>query len=238
VLPSCALVRVDRLASGVEFGLDLVDWGRYNDDLADGRTTSNVHWVLPDSPDRWSVRRGPSDDEFDDAIELISDANDDVSMRMIARITTRTNRLLDVEGQPLDGEARFSLDLDIRRERGEVPRARLVVDNFVDTDPTVEPVSTRLREVLVPLDVPDDGEWHSVSIDLPPETFADEDGRDANAALLYFELPPAFRSKVAFDNVEVVEWREGALFPGGIWLEADRIRAPEAGTFEVEISGC
>jgi poly-gamma-glutamate capsule biosynthesis protein CapA/YwtB (metallophosphatase superfamily) len=238
VLPSCALVRVDELAPGVEFGIDLVDWGRFNDDLDDGAVTSTFPWVLPPSPDRWTIRRGASGDDFDDAVELISDANDEVTLRMIARITTKTNRLLDLDRQPLDGAARFSIELDVLRERGEVPQARLGVDNFVDTDPTVEPVSTRLREVIVPLDVPADGAWHSLSIDLPPETFAAEDGKGANAALLAFDVPPAFRARVALDNVEIVEWREGALFPDGIWMEADRIRAPEAGTFDVQVSGC
>ena len=102
-LPPCLLLRADELPDGVEYGLDLFRWGGFDDNTADGDRGAPMHWVTPESPDRWSLVQGPTDDPNDDALELITDANEPVSTRFVARVGVTEHRLYDTDdGRPAD----------------------------------------------------------------------------------------------------------------------------------------
>ena len=76
-MPTCALVRTDRLSEDVEVGVDLFGWGRFDDDTADGRSRAPLNWIAPSDAERWQFVTGASGDRFDDALELFADKDSD-----------------------------------------------------------------------------------------------------------------------------------------------------------------
>ncbi|MGI9646404.1 MAG: CapA family protein [Ilumatobacteraceae bacterium] len=238
-LAACALVRSDQLPIGTELGVDLYGWGRFDDDTADGRRNLPMHWRVPDESDRWARTAGRTLDPLDDAVELLTDPEQKTTMRLLARVDLAEHRLFDVAGIPLDAPARLEITMDVKRERGEQPSLRFVTFDFEDTDPTEEPATTRLREIRQPLDVPADGDWHRVSVELPDDLFApDREGHTANTATLLVDAPPALRGRLAVDNVRIVEWRGPMRGAKSTWLAADLVRAPGADDVELTVSGC
>jgi poly-gamma-glutamate capsule biosynthesis protein CapA/YwtB (metallophosphatase superfamily) len=238
-LPPCLLLRADQLPRGVEYGLDLFRWGGFDDNTADGERGSPMHWVTPESPDRWSLVQGPTDDPNDDALELVTDANEPVSARFVARVGVAEHRLYDTDdGRPADAAPTYTISLDASRTRGEEPQLRLVVYTVDDEDPTTDPESTVIRDLDLPLPVDDGAGWTPITIELPADTFGPVDGKTADAALLYVITPPAFRGVLAIDNVRIYEWRGIPPTAIEMWTEVDAIRAPEPGTFPITVSGC
>jgi poly-gamma-glutamate capsule biosynthesis protein CapA/YwtB (metallophosphatase superfamily) len=238
-LPPCLLVRADLLPDGVEYGLDLFRWGGFDDGTADGDRGAPMHWATPASADRWGLVQGPTDDPHDDAMELLTDANEPVSTRFSARVPLLEHRVYDTDdGRPADAEARYTIALDARRERGEQPELRLVLYTVDDEDPTSDPESTVLRDVELPLPVGDGGEWAPVTVELPDELFEPVDGQPVEAALLYVITPPAFRGLLAIDNVRFYEWRGDPPSTLPMWVEADAVRAEVPGTYALSASGC
>ncbi len=165
-LPPCFVMRADLLDDGVEYGIDLFDWGGFDDFTADGDRGRPMHWITPADPDRWAMVQGSSDDPFDDALELISDSNKPVTARFAARINVSRHKIYDTdEGRPADAPPSYSITFDAKRERGESPSLRFVVYNVDDSDPTSDPESLELRDVEIPFDLPDDSEWHSITLE-------------------------------------------------------------------------
>ncbi len=238
-LAACALVRNDLLPVGSELGVDLFGWGRFDDDTADGRRDLPMHWRVPEESDRWARTAGRTLDPLDDAVELLTDPEERTTMRLLARVDLAEHRLFDGSGDPLDASARLEVTMDVRRDRGEQPSLRFVTFDFEDTDPTAAPETTRLREVRQSLDVPADGEWHHVSVELPRDLFAaDPDGHTANTATLLVDAPPALRGRLAVDNVRIIEWRGPMRGARSTWLAADVVHAPGARQIELTVSGC
>jgi poly-gamma-glutamate capsule biosynthesis protein CapA/YwtB (metallophosphatase superfamily) len=238
-LPPCLLLRADELPDGVEYGLDLFRWGGFDDNTADGDRGAPMHWVTPESTDRWSLVQGPTDDPNDDALELITDANEPVSARFVARVGVIEHRLYDTDdGRPADASPSYTISLDARRQRGEEPELRLVVYTVDDEDPTSDPESTVIRDVEFPLPVADGDGWTPITIDLPADLFTPVGGKTADAALLYVVTPPAFRGLLAIDNVRIYEWRGMPPTAIEMWTELDAIRAAEPGTYRITVSGC
>lgn len=238
-LPPCLLLRADELPDGVEYGVDLFRWGGFDDNTADGDRGEPMHWVTPESSDRWSLVQGSTDDPNDDALELVTDANEPVSARFVARVGIAEHRLYDTdEGRPADATPSYTISLDAFRERGEEPELRLVVYTVDDEDPTSDPESTVIRDVEIPLPVTDGNGWNPTTIELPDDIFASVDGKPADAALLYVIAPPAFRGLLAIDNVRIYEWRGAPPTAIEMWTEVDAIRAAEPGTYSITVSGC
>ena len=132
-----------------------------------------MHWVTPESSDRWSLVQGPTDDPNDDALELVTDANEPVSTRFVARVGIAEHRLYDTDdGRPADAAPSYTISLDALRERGEEPELRLVVYTVDDEDPTSDPESTVIRDVEIPLPVTDGDGWNPMTIELADDIFA------------------------------------------------------------------
>ncbi len=239
VLNNCTLVRSDRLPAGAELGVDLFRWGRFDDDTADGRRDVPLHITVPDDSDRWARTAGRTLDPVDDAIELLTDPERRTTMRLLARVVLAEHRLHDRKGVPVDGPARVEITMDVRRHRGEEPRVRFVTFDFEDEDPTRAPTTTRLREYLLPIDVPADGEWHSFSAQLPADLFApDAEGHTANTATLLIDTPPALRGRLAVDNLRIVEWRGPTDTKYAAWKAADLVFHAGGHTVDLTVSGC
>ena len=88
----------------------------------------------------------------------------------------------------------------------------------------------------MPIDVPDDGQWHELSLSIPDSIV--QQARDGVTALnLIIALPPAHLGTVALDDVEVLEWRGRARADRPVWAPADLIRSTDE-TAEVVVRSC
>ncbi len=238
-LNACALVRTDDLDSGVFVGTDLFDWGDFDRSTAQVRPTRfPVNWLVSKDSERWAYDIGASGTNFDRAFTLFSDTDTTTTVRIGARMDIDAHRLFDRDGQPLDAPATYEIALDAKRIRGETPKIRLVSFDFDDTDPTVDPESTRLHEVELNIPVPDDGRWHRVTIVVPDTLFGSaETGDVPNSTTMLIDTPPALRGELTIDNVMFIEWRGATQSDVATWVEGDIIRAIE-NEATVETSGC
>jgi poly-gamma-glutamate capsule biosynthesis protein CapA/YwtB (metallophosphatase superfamily) len=238
-LPACLVVRADELPSGIEYGLDLFDWGRFDDMMADGERGVPMHWVVPESVTSWALVQGKSPDPSDDALQIITDANRTVATRFVARVSFAEHRLYDTDsGRPADTTPTYTLEFDAKRERGESAFARINMYDVDDADPTSDPTSTLLRTVDVPLAIDESDEWSRYVIPLTPDLFAERDGLSADAAMISLVVEPAFRGRFTFDDVRVMEWRGSPSTSLPLWTEVDALRSPDVRSFAVSVSGC
>jgi poly-gamma-glutamate capsule biosynthesis protein CapA/YwtB (metallophosphatase superfamily) len=239
VLSACQLIRTDNLQQGVEVGIDLFDWGRFDNDTADGQRNQPLHWKAGSDDESWAISRGATNSPYDDALEIFTSANQKVTVAIAARIDLDAHRVFDPDGRPLDAPATYELLLDVKRKRGEAPIARLVSFWFDDTNPTSNPKTARLNEVRLTIDVPADEKWHSVSLPIPTElTAATEVGLVPNTATLLIDAPPALQATLAIDNVQIIEWRGASVSGTPIWVEGDLVRRTSSAPTEVSVSGC
>lgn len=239
LLPACSNVRTDVLDRNTFVGTDLFDWGDFDRSTAELRPKRfPVNWLVSRDSERWAYDVGASGSDFDRAFTMFSDTDDTTTVRIGARVDVDAHRLFDDDGGPLDAPASYEVALDARRVRGKTPQVRVITFEFDDTDPTVDPDSKRLHEVELPIQVPDDGEWHRISIPIPDAVFApDAVGSVPNAATMLIDAPPALRGELTIDNVMFIEWRGATRSPTATWVEGDIVRSL-ADSVELEISGC
>jgi poly-gamma-glutamate capsule biosynthesis protein CapA/YwtB (metallophosphatase superfamily) len=238
-LPPCLALRADGLPNGIEYGVDLFDWGGFDDVTADGSRGSPMHWVVPSSISSWSLVQGNSPDPSDDALELISDANRRIFARFVARVSIAEHRLYDTDsGRPADTAPTYTLEFDARRSRGENALARIDVYDVDDADPTSDPTSTLFRSVEVPLEIDESEEWSRHVVPLDDEIFAPDGDLTADAAMVTLIVEPAFRGRFTFDDVRMMEWRGAPLTELPLWAEVDALRADVVQSFDVSVSGC
>ena len=189
--------------------------------------------------ERWQLGRGSSGAPFDRSLELFSDPNSGTSAQIAARVDIREHRHFDVDGNPLDPPARYEVVLDVKRQRGESPQIRMIAFDFDDTDPTADPESERLNEIVLDIDAPDDGEWHRVSVPIPDSLVEPgPTGSRPNTATLLVDMPAALRASMAIDDVRIVEWRGRTDADGPVWVEGDLVRSDTAVAFDLITSGC
>ena len=238
-LKACALVRTDNLEPGVSVGTDLFDWGDFDRSTAQVRPTRfPVNWLVSKDSERWAYDIGSSGTEFDRAFTLFSDTDTTTTVRVGARMDIDAHRLFDRDGEPLDAPATYEIALDAKRIRGEMPKIRLVSFDFDDTDPTVDPESTRLHEVELDVPVPADGRWHRITIEVPSTLFGSaETGDVPNSTTMLIDTPPALRGELTIDNVMFIEWRGTTASDIATWVEGDLIRSDDSEA-TIEASGC
>jgi poly-gamma-glutamate capsule biosynthesis protein CapA/YwtB (metallophosphatase superfamily) len=226
-LPATTVLMADTEPS-TWFGRDLLGYGSFEDVLADGEARGGVHWNLDGSSVTATLASDPSLVTGNYHLELATrdTYTKNIVVRPVARITRTDHRLVDTDGNGVDGAAEYSVRLQVRRTGVTEPFIRIDAYHFFDADPTEDPESTLLREMELTIDVPADGSWHHVDVPIPAAAFADEDGMTANAAMVYLGVPPPVKgtTDVAVDDVAILEWRAAAQLPPGTWHEVDAIR--------------
>lgn len=219
----------------VQVGRSLGAYGRFEDEDGDALVDEAPGWT-------WS-----GDHVFLDRERPLSGAQslclyreathqDRVSARMTARIPLPEHRLYaDAEGLvPLDGDASYSIRLLARYDGWDPrPSLRVAVYHFDDLDPTEDPESTLLREVELPLELAPGG-TQVLRVELDDTVLAPLGELRANALLLYVSLDPpsVFDTWLWVDDVELIEWRDGAAEPPG-WAAIDWLRGDPG---EVEVA--
>ncbi|MEP6296881.1 MAG: CapA family protein [Ilumatobacter sp.] len=236
-LPPCTLVRTDLLDDDVQIGVDLFGWGHVDRDTTDQRRNSPVNLLVPADPGRWSTSSATDDDPFDLALGLHSDPNAPVTTRLLALADVDDHRLFDDAGAPLDAPADYEIRLRAHRERGERPVLELAVFDFDDSDPTVEPTTERVDGVEIALDLPDDGEWHRLTVPVPGR-LSNREGPAFNAAGIRIEMPPALVAHLTIDELALIEWRGATESDAAVWGPADMVRSTSADAVELVVSGC
>ena len=220
-LDTTRLVKPRSDLSGIWFGRDIFGRGSFDDAFADNIVGAGSAWTWGDSG--LLVARG---DGY--ALELSTRPGNTsrVIARPVARITRSDHHFLDDQGEGVDGAAFYTIRLDVRRTTDVTPEIRITSYHFDDFNPVINPINDVIRTVVVPVDVPNDGEWHSTEIKLPVETFVPDGSRAANAAFFYLQVPPG-RRVVGFDNVQFLEFRQADTLPSSLLQVVDAVRSTE-----------
>jgi len=194
-------------APDVLVGRDLFGWGHFEDTTADGSTGHATHWTLRSSG---RVLQGAAPTGGGSLQITAAQSRKKATVGPVARIPLPAHRLTTVTGRPLDPPATYSVQAMVRMSSGARPFLRMSVYHFDDTDPTEDPVSALLRNVVKPVTVPADNAWHPVSIELSPSDL----GNGGNMVLLHAGLTGNTASdRFEVDDLAFVEWRRAAGMP-------------------------
>ena len=227
--------------AGLLLGRDLFRWGGFEDLAADGESRGGTIWAVGTERRKGIV---VLEDSLNDSrcLHLARRASSTarVLARAVARVPLPRHRYFVDTGSaaaPIDGEPEYSVRLDVRMTGRGSPFIKLDVYNFDDANPAEDPESVLIRVREIPIDVPSDGTWRSLFIDIPPSTFAPAGGLDANAILFYIGLSPVpgASADVDVDDVEILEWRLAESLPD-TWYAMDWARpSPGQGAVQATI---
>jgi hypothetical protein len=217
-------IRPDALPAGTEVGIDLLRIGDPDDVTANMTTEGGVAWDFTAARRASLVAVDPATGNL--GFRLKSVENGSAALRPVARIMRKTHRFRRANSDPADGTARYTVRLRVRSLLPTRPYVRFDLYRFDDSNPLRDPESQLLRRVTVPLAIPTDGRWHTISVDVPQRAFMPVGGRFVNSAMVYLGLPKGSRTELVIDRLQVVEWRNAETFPPGLWLEADALVPP------------
>ena len=146
----------------------------------------------------------------------------------------KTHRFRTLDGTAADGQAEYSVRLRVRNTGDTNAYLRFDLYRFDDSDPLRDPESIYLRRITVPLVLPKDESWHTISVHVPSNVFRAVGGRAVNSAMVYLGLNSGRWREAEFDKLQVIEWRNAETFPRGLWLEADAL-VPARGARSVDV---
>lgn len=216
---------------GVLLGRDIFGWGDFEDHGADGESRGGTHWLATTADKRVVVL--PSAPSGVRCLQLRrrSTNRSRVLVRPVARIPMPRHRAYedtDAGVLPIDGEASYSLRLKAKLSGSGTPFVRLDFYHFDDTNPTEDPESVIARTRELSLEVVNDGEWHEVVADLPPEFYSDAGELEVNAVLLNVGLAPPKSGECSWlvDDLELIEWRRAPDLPDAYYaMDALRVES-------------
>lgn len=200
-------------------GRDLFGWGAFEDQLAESVDDAGAHWVL-EAPRKYvAIAADAADGVGYLRLERSASSVDTVSVRPVARVALPEHRLYGgVAGgaaTPLDPPATYSIRCRARLRGDGAPSLRLDLYAFDDTNPTEDPSSLPIGELLITLPLEPDGRWHDLLLDIPADALEDG-GQRANMVMMNLRLgvPAAAElSTLDLDQLAVVEWRPAADMP-------------------------
>ncbi|TWP45756.1 CapA family protein [Lentzea tibetensis] len=194
---------------GVQVGRDLFGWGGFEDDTADGGVDAATHWHTDSSAEAWRTGPTPHGRGF---LQLDAPPGGSVQTRAVARIALPRHRRYTAGGasRPLDPAPSYSMRAMVRGSSAGSAYFRFGVYHFDDSNPTEDPKSDLLTTITRAVDVPADGGWHQVSVDL---STADLDAADGTGNMVMMYAGVHRRSdgqstSLEIDDVRFVEWRD------------------------------
>lgn len=231
------------LPFAIEFGRDIFRWSDFEDFAADGDAQGGLFWRFPvDELDhKRAVTRGDAPSGLW-TLFLHRNATDKTRTRVrhVSRMFIRDHRIYTDGGGvavPADGPATWSICMTARMEGPGPLTINLDVGYFDTTVPNEEPVSIDIRSVEIPFDLPRDGDWHEVTVDIPASTWdPGPAGFPANVALLYIALYPDSGGDSDFyaDDIRFMEWRDPAALPD-FDFNVDAIRGKSGAAFSTTL---
>ncbi|MBP2326911.1 poly-gamma-glutamate capsule biosynthesis protein CapA/YwtB (metallophosphatase superfamily) [Kibdelosporangium banguiense] len=201
---------------GAEVGRDLFGWGSFEDDTADGGVDSATHWNTDSGSETWQTGPTPKGHRF---LHMNAPPGKAVQTRAVSRIPLPRHRLhVPSRGasRPLDPDPSYSMRAMVRGSTKGSAYFRLGVYSFDDTDPTEDPTSVLLKTITRAVDVPADGGWHEVTIDLSPADLDTAEGA-GNMVMMYAGLHRRSDGRSAsldLDDVRFMEWRDAGGMTG------------------------
>jgi hypothetical protein len=230
-VPPPLVVRPDALLPGTKVGLDLLRVGDADDVTANGAEDGGVGW------DFAAARRASlvavDRDAGDLGFRLKALENRSAVIRPIARVMRKLHRFRTLDGKAADGHADYSVRLRVRNTGQTNAYLRFDLYRFDDSNPLRDPESLYLRRITIPLVLPKDDAWHTISVHVPSNVFRPVGGRVVNSAMVYLGLRAGRWREAEFDRIQVLEWRRAETFPRGLWLEADAL-IPTRGAHSVD----
>jgi poly-gamma-glutamate capsule biosynthesis protein CapA/YwtB (metallophosphatase superfamily) len=198
--------------AGVQVGRDLFGWGHFEDESADGAISEAIHWSINSKREGAQPGHTPQGLRF---MRLEASDGDPLQVRTIARIPLPRHRAYKTKrgkAEPDDPAPAYSLTALVRRPTNAAPELRFDVYHFDDSNPTEDPTSEVVASLTRPVDVPADGEWHRVVVDL---AVADLDAGpvQGNMIMPYIRVTQRDAGQPAWmdiDEVRFIEWREAA----------------------------
>ncbi|MBC6447877.1 CapA family protein [Actinokineospora xionganensis] len=208
VVPVTALTKPGAVG-GVDIGRDLFGWGHFEDESADNSVSEAAHWSINSNQE--GAQPGPTPQGLR-YLRMQSHGSDIVQTRTIARVSLPRHRLFEVRrGKPVgvDPVPSYSLTAMVRRATTAAPEVRFEVYHFDDSNPTEDPSTRAVASHVRPIDVPADGAWHRVVIDLTTAEL-DAGAVQGNTVMPYFRLGSGDGGRAAWveiDDVRFIEWR-------------------------------
>lgn len=201
---------------GVEVGRDLFGWGGFEDDTADGGVGSATHWNTDSGSESWQAGPTPQGQRF---LHLTAPPGKAVQTRAVARIALPRHRLhAPARGgsRPADPVPSYSMRAMVRGSATGSAYFRFGVYRFDDANPTEDPSSVLLTTITKAVNVPVDGGWHEVTVDLSQEDLDTSEGA-GNMIMMYAGLHRRSDGRPAtldLDDVRFVEWRAAGGMTG------------------------
>lgn len=222
-VPLPLVVRPGGLTAGTRVGLDLLRVGDADDFTANGREDGGVAWDLPAAKraSLIAVDRHAGDLGF--RLQALEQRRS--LLRPIARVMRKTHRFRTSDGSAADGPASYTVRLRARNTGKTDAYVRFDLYRFDDSDPLRDPESLFLRRITVPVALPEDDRWHTITVAVPRNVFRPVGGRVVNSAMVYLGLRSGRWREIEVDRLQVIEWRRAETFPKDVWLEADALQS-------------
>jgi hypothetical protein len=227
-LGRCMLVRAGSVTGRV--GIDVLDWGTVDDTTANGDSAGAPFWSFNGTV---SV----DNDAGDQYLHMVPTTRKGTASRGVGRSSVPLHRWFDATLHPIDSEPSYEVRMRTRGKEAHDASLRISLYNVFNTDPAIEPVTGRLGDATIALPVADSQAWTDISVDVSGPINAVNDGKRANAVLMYIDLPRK-SAPLDVDDVQLIEWRDTAGLSPTQWIPADFLRGEPNRTMTVEQSGC
>jgi poly-gamma-glutamate capsule biosynthesis protein CapA/YwtB (metallophosphatase superfamily) len=208
-------------AEDILVGVDILGWGHFEDVDTDADEKELTHWSFEESNYKQIATKGCYSGEA--CIQMRRSSTNDASLflRTTARLPLYDHRFYTVSDDvhlPADSAASYSVRIFAKATGVNQAYVRLSLYHFDDLDPTIAPESALVRDLDMPLNMPADGKWHAIVLDVPASALVPEDpDAPINFVLPYIYFPPTEvgESTVWLDDFAIIEWRKAADQPVG-----------------------
>lgn len=204
------LVHARAGGAGVLVGRELLGWGGFEDHVADGAPTHAMHWNLEHSDADLVVGAGAGDGFGHATLRRTASNTGEASAFTAARIPVPAHRwFYDDAGtaMPADGAATYTIEL-LARMTG--PGSAYLRIDLYPTEGLL-PDAGKRGDIELPIDVPADGAWHPVRLEVPVSSLVVSGERMEGMRLNLRLRPPAMGEAVfSFDDLRLIEWRPAA----------------------------
>jgi poly-gamma-glutamate capsule biosynthesis protein CapA/YwtB (metallophosphatase superfamily) len=227
-VPDCAVARID--SPDIEFGVEVLDWGAFDNATADGSSEGPLHWNRSGV-----VAMGEASDGEDPYVSLIAEQASGAFIRPSGRVALPRHRRIADDDTPLDSRAEYTLSLSTRRIGGETPSVRLAVYPDAGEDNPDEPAQVLIESELTLTGTLRD--WTESSFEVTPQLTNEVNGERPSGMLVYVDNPPG-PGELDVDDVRLIEWRSHSRELLGEWAPLDAVRTAPNTTVRLVLSGC
>jgi poly-gamma-glutamate capsule biosynthesis protein CapA/YwtB (metallophosphatase superfamily) len=205
-VPVAGLLHARAGGTSLQIGRELLGWGDLEDHVADQVSTHMMHWNLGHIDANLVIGNDAGNGIGYFTLRRLASNQSDASAFTTARIPVPEHRWFYDEGSgvPADGAPGYTIHLRGRMNGAGSAYLRL------DLYPTegLLPDPGKLGELELPLDVPADGQWHELTLDVPAGGLL-VGGERMEAIRANFRLRPPATGEAIFsvDDVRIMEWR-------------------------------